>query len=405
MVKTNFRSWFEPTAANNFSEKGGGMGGAPSLPGQKGDFDNNMKTGLNTSGPNVKTLVSQYQDKIQAYSSTTTGTQGKGPGGKKAEQPVLKPVNTEHLKKQTAPSGMEMYSNNTATVGREGEGNLTVGRIGHKGKGSPIASTNANPPAKEGKQEVFMYGAQGAKQSGAPVNENPPIKWGKQEMENTKPDPKNVYLHQTQGNGKGEQGISYYSGGVREKSNYVMDADAPRTGAHGGVKWEPKPDMPAKYEHNYGEVKYLKGAEAFDPQDDWKTKGAPMPQHLKGYAFTTPGFAIEGLKVEKPGSFAFYQPETRTHEDGQKLEWELAMKRTGGNQELAAAMMYQSDSTRLGVAVKGEKGEVTRFEVPMQWANQFPTQESLMAAVSKEMGQKLDPAKMADASWAYRTNF
>ena len=296
-----------------------------------------MKTNL-TNGPSVKSLVSQYEQKISAYQDP------KEPVTKRrGEQPELRSGSTEHLKKQQAPNGavLQGYLNQDLEMPREQQvNNYKTGDL-----------------SGERQQQVNNY--------------------------------KGGYLPEFR-----EEQVSQYL--TRGENGQLEDRSQVKVFTLG--------EMPEEWKHNHGPVTYLKGAESLDPQQDWKTKGGPVPSYLKGYAFQTPGAAIEGLRVEKPGSFAFYQPETKaTQNEGQLQSWDRAMRESGGNEELAAKLMYQADSTRLGVAVKSESGEVSRYELPMKFAHECPTQKALVYQINQATGLELDAAKMADASYMFRS--
>lgn len=296
-----------------------------------------MKTNL-TNGPSVKSLVSQYEQKVSAYQSPTNKNEAKT-----GQHPELRTASTEHLKKQQPPKEAVLRGY--------------------------IDKDTESPSQNQVQNHIGGYLI--------PNNQGQVNNYKNGDLAANRQEQVNQYL--TMG-----------------KNGQLEDRSCVRVFRPG--------EIPAELEPNHGPVTYLQGAENLDPSVDWKTKGANLPSYLKGYAFNTPAAAIDGLRVEKPGSFAFYKPETKaTDADGQPRHWEWALAESGGNQELAVRFMYQTDSTRLGVAVKGQNGDVSRFELPMKYAHECPTQKSLVYQINQATGQQLDPAKMADASYMFRS--
>ena len=322
---------------------------------------------VNTNGPSVKQMVSQYAQVKDERPSTGP----KPTGNANSATSVVKPGTVANLKKQYAPlDAAAMYKpkgeNPPIPEGKQEE-TKPVEQSSVRAERS-----NSNPPIPEGKREEtkpvdasYMY-----KDGGAPVTVNPRIPEAKREVE---------------------------SETIRKQYTGEADPKAPVT-----VNERERSDAPEKFKHNYGPVTYLQGAQL---EAKVTAKNRQLPEAIKAQTYASPGQALNELSAAKPGSIAFYRPEKRAENGEQNMSWDVAMKRAAQNPHLASAMMYHEDESKVGLAVKQENGEVKRMEVPREWAQQFKTPGELVDAMAKESGMALDAKRVEDPSQQFAVKY
>ena len=296
-------------------------------------------TPVGKKGPNVKQMASQYAAVKEEKPKENTNSNSN------SATSVVKPGTVANLKKQYAATESQ------AVFMYKSKGEIPTGLEGKQEETKPKPAVDAS----------YMY-----KDGGAPVTVNPRLPEGKREVE-------------TQA--------------IRKQYGGEGDPKAPVT-----VNQKERTDAPEKYQHNYGPVTYVQGA-----QLDAKVtaKNRHLPEAIKGQTYGSPGQALNELSTAQPGAIAFYRPEKRADNGEQYMSWDVAMKQSGQNPHLASAMMYGEDESKLGLAVKQENGGVRRVEVPREWAQQFKTAEELVDAVGKESGMKLNSKQVADPSEPY----
>lgn len=130
-----------------------------------------------------------------------------------------------------------------------------------------------------------------------------------------------------------------------------------------------------------------------------------IPKYIKEYLYDLDFVHVKNELLGKgAGAFAFYTMFVDTTDSqGKKRTMDWAMQQAVGNKALAKGLLRMPDDKSFGFAYVRQDGEIDQYQFFCDLVQRGAKSLDALIQGLQRQGIKVDPKKLCDPSWMYRT--